>query len=134
MEELLISKLHTQDREFGYNITSGGDVPITYCDEVKQKISNAVSGEHHPCYGKHLSEETKQRISQSEKGAKKPTIALHKSIPIVCAETGIVYPSAKIAAQRTSIQRTGIVAALKGRRQTAGGYHWNYYNQLLIDS
>lgn len=130
MEELLIQQLHTQDPEYGYNITSGGDVPISYSKLVKKKISNAVSGEKHPCFGKHLSEETKQRISESERGKKKPSIAEKKSIPVVCVETNIIYPSAKIASETTGIQRTGIVAVLKGRRETAGGFHWDYYHQL----
>jgi hypothetical protein len=36
--------------------------------EVKDRISNANSGEKHPMYGKHHTEETKKKISQKNTG------------------------------------------------------------------
>lgn len=130
MEELLIRELKTQDPKYGYNVTGGGDTPINATQEVRDKISAAVKGEKHPCFGKHLSEETRKKISASEKGTKKPSIAKLKSIPVICVETNQVYPSAKIAAQKTGVERTGITQAAKGHRQTAGGYHWQYYIEI----
>ena len=127
MEELLIKEFKTQDTRYGYNVTGGGDIPINATQEVRNKISAAVSGEKHPCYGEHLSELTRKRISESEKGTKKPSIAVLKSIPVFCVETGLIYPSAKIAAEETNIERTGITQVVKGKKQTAGGYHWQYY-------
>lgn len=37
---------------------------------VKEKISESISAEKHPNYGKHLSDETKQKISKAHKGMK----------------------------------------------------------------
>ena len=37
-------------------------------DETKQKISESISGEKHPLYGKQLSEETKKKIGEAMKG------------------------------------------------------------------
>ena len=46
------------------------------------------------------------------------------SIPVLCVETNIVYPSAHEASRKTGIKQPSISACLNGRRKTAGGYHW----------
>lgn len=59
----------------GYNLTEGGDGGIL-CEETRRKLSKThkglLSGEKHPMFGKHLSEETKKKIGKSQKG-KHPT-------------------------------------------------------------
>ena len=40
---------------------------IHLSEETKQKLSELNTGENHPNYGKHLSEETKQKISEANK-------------------------------------------------------------------
>lgn len=37
-------------------------------DETRQKLSQAMSGKHHPNYGKRLSEETRRKMSEARKG------------------------------------------------------------------
>lgn len=72
--------------EFGYNLTSGSNVPLEISNdtrwrmsnsaknkkppslETKRKLSEAHKGENHHLYGKHHLEETKKRISKSHKG------------------------------------------------------------------
>jgi len=39
-----------------------------HSEETKQKMSDAKSGENHPMFGKHHSEETKEKISNGNKG------------------------------------------------------------------
>jgi hypothetical protein len=39
-----------------------------HSEETKNKLSNALRGENHPNYGKHRLEETKKKISNTEKG------------------------------------------------------------------
>lgn len=55
MERYYIKKYKAQDQEIGYNISPGGD-------------GGCVYGEKHPMLGKHLSDEHKRKISDSEKG------------------------------------------------------------------
>lgn len=50
----------------GLHVAWNRGIPLT--EEVKLKLSIALSGENHPNFGKHLSDITKQKISESNKG------------------------------------------------------------------
>ena len=60
----------------GYNLTKGGGGSAdtwANCpnkEERKEKFRQSYSGRNHPMYGKHLSKETKRRISQAKLGHK----------------------------------------------------------------
>lgn len=45
---------------------------------------------------------------------------------VICLENKQEYDSIKKAAEQTGINRSNIVACCKGRRTTAGGYHWKH--------
>ena len=47
-----------------------------------------------------------------------------KKTAIMCVETGEVFPMVKTAAEWAGVTSSTISAALAGRTQTAGGYHW----------
>ena len=49
----------------------------------------------------------------------------HKK-PVRCVETGVVYESAKAAADDYDTYRECIVKVLKGRQKTHRGLHWEY--------
>ena len=49
------------------------------------------------------------------------------SRPVLCVETGIVYSSGKQAGRKTGIDDGSINHACSGRCQTAGGFHWKFY-------
>lgn len=64
----LIKKYNTQiDSGRGYNVDYGGKHRVV-SDRTRKKISEALSGEKHPNYGKHHSEITKERIRNSNLG------------------------------------------------------------------
>ena len=88
LEMQLIAKYKTQDEKYGYNLDSGGH-NTQHSEETKRKIgisnhialqgskwseehrqlmSEMFSGEGNPFYGKHHTEETKKKISESRKG------------------------------------------------------------------
>ena len=77
IEIKLIKECKSNIREFGYNISNGGNVKGTHSEETKKKMSDAHKGKLNPMYGvkspmtgKTHSEETKRKISAKLKGNK----------------------------------------------------------------
>lgn len=66
-EKLLINKLNTMDAQYGYNLREGGSNG-GLSEETRKRISESTKGEKSHMYGKHLSESTKTKISNSRKG------------------------------------------------------------------
>lgn len=60
-ESYWINQLKTQNKSYGYNLTSGGDGVLNRSEESKAKWLAKM-------LGRHLSEEHKQKISESNKG------------------------------------------------------------------
>lgn len=81
-----------------------------------------------------MSEETKRKISMSEKGKvvsvksreKMRASARYKCKPLLCVETGMIFESLSMAEQITKIPSGNITHAAHGRRYKAGGYHWRF--------
>lgn len=48
------------------------------------------------------------------------------SRPVQCIETGIIYPSILDAGTQTGIDPAHLGDVARGKRKTAGGYHWRY--------
>jgi hypothetical protein len=51
------------------------------------------------------------------------------SNPVLCLETGIVYPSAQEAARVNNLTQGNISRCCRGERKTAGGLHWQLATQ-----
>ena len=137
------------NREFGYNIASGGTCP-TLTEETKQKISQArkgnnygKTGENAPMYGKHHTEDARKKISIAMSGINNPfygkthsedtktkEIIKHldecKTIEQYDKDGNLIerYWSVHEASRRTGINRACIIAALNGTQKTAGKCLW----------
>lgn len=84
MEISLIALYDTTNILYGYNLTNGGNATV-YTKEVRKKISDNhadVSGENNPFYGKHHTEETKEKIRKKNKinfaGANNPMYGVRR--------------------------------------------------------
>lgn len=104
-------------------------------DEVRAKMSAAqktrVSSDSyvHPNAGKHLSEETKAKLSIARLGKEPWNKGLTNSLPgkqVRCVETGVVYISVAQAASDVGTQPQNIFQVLRGKAKTAKKYHWEY--------
>ena len=166
LEIELISKYRSNDREFGYNKSSGGESSVRglhwhqsketiekksqkmrgrkLTQEQRKKLSESLKGHVSPNKGKHLSEEAKTKISNAlkkwnaehespNKGRKykktqEAILATSRGHykPVVCVETGIIYESMMYAGIFTNIDHSSISAVCRGKRKSAGGYHWRY--------
>lgn len=59
-------------------------------------------------------------IHGNNKNRKKPVMVFYKDGSMCC------FPTVREAARMTGIPESNIVACLKGRLKTAGGYRWKY--------
>lgn len=92
--------------------------------ETKLKMSLSRIGEKNHFYGKKHNEKTKKILSETRKkyvGVKHP-----RAKPVLCIETGIIYPYIRKAQMETSISESHISSCCNGKLKTAGGYHWKY--------
>lgn len=154
-EKELIAEYKTQDKTYGYNIMEGGIASILP-QEVREKISHALMGNKnglgHPCSeekkrkiseaqkGRKLTAEHKAKLSMAKKGKKhgrpseetiKKISDAHKKKPVVCQETGIIYPSIQNCAKTLGIDATYVCACCKGRVKSIKGFHFHYYENPI---
>lgn len=99
-------------------------------EEMKLKLAESHRTES---FRKKLSEANKGRKMSEE--AKKKNSEAHIGLgtkKVVCVETGIVYNSVAEAAEVNMIKGHGHISeCCKGNRKTAGGYHWEYYKEVI---
>ena len=153
----LIKKYKSNQKAYGYNIANGGNSNGKHSDETKKKIKENhfdISGKNHPMYGRHHSEETKQKMSKSKTGKKhitseetriKISNALKgreikkewiekmaeghkKSILQYSLDNQFIkkWNSIKDIETELGIAHQSIVACCKGRIKTSHNYIWKY--------
>lgn len=71
-KEIELIRFHrSNDKNYGYNLSSGGEATNAGCklsEEARKRISESRKGEKHPYYGKKLSEEHRQKLGDSHRG------------------------------------------------------------------
>lgn len=96
-------------------------------DALKQwsdpEIKNKITGSNNGMYGKHHSDETRQKMSEKKKG--KPSTK-RNTTPVLCVELNRVFDCSVTAGDELSIYSGSILEVCKGNRKTAGGYHWEF--------
>lgn len=138
LEIKYIAEFHTTDSKTGYNSTEGGDGTkgIHYRTEKQlQALKNRRSfkGELNPNFGKHLSDEAKERLRQAHLGLKASMEARMKmSKPVIQytleGEFLKEYFSIKSAAEEVGCNSSLIMRVCQGKKKTAKGYIWKYKN------
>lgn len=124
-EILLIDKLKSNQRDYGYNIANGGQTCGSHSEETIKKMSLARSGDKNPNYGKKFSEEHRKKISETHKGLlvgeKNPAAKA-----VVCIETQQKFPTMKSASIFANCCKESLSQAVRNPNRSAGGYHWKY--------
>lgn len=69
-EIICIDFYQSNDKRYGYNLTKGGEGTngTKLSDITKQKMSKSRTGNKNPMYGKHRSEETKEKLRKANLG------------------------------------------------------------------
>lgn len=81
-----------------------------------------------------MSDETRKKLSLAHKGKvpswkgqrRSDEYRAKKSKAIICVETSVRYFGLMEAERQTGISHSNISNCLKGKRNTAGGFHWKY--------
>ena len=141
------------DRQYGYNLTSGGEmIPgYRYSEETRRKQSEMRKGlqvgERNPMFGKCHAEESKKLMSIRKKGKRSSFYGKHFSEEskqkqrdnhigrftgadnphaksVMCLETGEVFQTLTEASRKTGVHPCSISMAINGTYKTAGKLHW----------
>lgn len=103
----LIKLYNTNNRNFGYNISLGGDCPLI-TDETKEKIRQSKLGHY-------TSNDTKKKMSLAKIGSNHPSAR-----KIICINTKSIYDTAIQAKNETGINDGNILLCCKGIIKSAG--------------
>ena len=147
----LISYYNSNNVNFGYNMSTGGESGskgYKYTDEQRKHMSEIHKGEKNGMYGKrhteetivkdriahlreNLSEDTIHKMSIAKIGKKRSDESIQKQIEtisnkVICIETSMVYNGTKEAGRLNNIDPSCISKVCRGERKTAGGFHWCY--------
>lgn len=149
IETRLIAECRATDPAFGYNHCIGGAVNCgnrltaerraqiseelknrDVRDETREKLRRANLGKQHTDaakakmraakLGKKLPEATRIKMRESNRGKRNKFVR--------CLELGQVFRSMADAEAATGVAHENIAKVCMGKRQTAGGYHWEYYD------
>lgn len=121
----LIAYYKSNQPEYGYNISNGGNYAGKHSEETKRKIGDFNKG-------KITSEETKRKMSESGKGKNAISVAqytkngkfikIHDSMSDAMNDIG-----------KGSVAPTMICACCNNKIKSAYGYIWRYKNDVLTD-
>lgn len=147
----LISFFNSNNEQYGYNLSSGGEsgsYGYRFTDEQRKKMSDVHKGEKNGMYGKNhsqkakeknsvahkkenLSPDTIRKMSVAKKNKKRTKESVQKQIQkiskvVICVETQVEYISTKEAGKINNIDPSCIAKVCRGERKTAGNLHWCY--------
>ena len=145
LEVYYIDLYKTLNRNKGYNLTSGGTNNKIYSDETRARISNSlkghevsiesrikisknhadVRGSNNGMYGRHHSEEAKQKVGQANKGR---VSARRNCYNVYCMDLDKTFDDAATAGKILNLDSGAILKCCRGERKTCGGYHWKFIN------
>lgn len=101
----------------------------------RAKISSLVKGEKNPNYNNKWSDEQKKYLSEKQKSSQRYVNENNPTAKqIICLETGEVFDCIKFAMERYQVKHPkSFTVALECHYKTAGGLHWELYNEKLLD-
>lgn len=154
LEIELIDKLRANEPSFGYNCTSGGEMPEMN-ELSRKKLSMSMMGNTNglgkQCSpekrrkigdaqrGRKFSAEHRQRISKAKTGkthkpisaeARRKIAEKHEMKPVYCPETDTTYESIQECARQLKINATSVCAVCHGKHHTHHGYHFHYAEEV----
>ena len=102
----------------------------TQSDNVRDSIRNGSYSYEASARGGKIAGKINGKITGAKNGKKS---AKKTSKPIRCIETGAIYSSIREAGRQLDISHGDIGRCCRGRRPTAGGFHWEFVD-LVAES
>lgn len=149
MEQELIAQNRTNEKVFGYNLSSGGEAGsfgVKWTEERKKRYRENHSGVNHPRFGKKFSKEQIERLKKSRNMRETSPLSIEaqnrsaKSMRrrVICVETGEEFDSMHAAADKYHVSAGAIsVACAQYPVRTSAGYHWKEkekeYGDVQVD-
>ena len=93
--------------------------------EYHKHLSEAMRGEKHWNYGRHYDDAMRKKLSEAHKG-----LPGNRNKRVLCIETGVIYDSAKSAAEAIGKCGSAVRGHCRGRSKTCGGMHFKYIDDL----
>ena len=117
---------------------SDGRKGMKFTEEHKQKLSEVFSGENHPMYGKHHTEEANEKNRKAHLG-KNVGKDNGNSSCVICLETLQVFETVKDASIWIGHKsHCNICSCCTGKKKSCGKHpitgeklHWMYYDEYL---
>lgn len=119
----LIAEYKSNQREFGYNVAPGGEIPwnagkigiFHHSEDTRRKMSESHAGKPAPSKGCKRSEEFKQKLRNYQY---RPILQIDEDGNVIGE-----FDNIKDVYIKTGI---GVSRCLSGKFKTAGGYHWRW--------
>lgn len=140
-ERFFIVFFDSQNPEFGYNLTAGGDANPMCCPELVAKKTESLKRyyENNPELLEHLREKTRENnkllwsnpdsIFHSSTYREKQRLGIQNKFgkKVRCVETGEIYNCLSDAARAIGVKsHTAITICCNNPKRTAKGKHWQF--------
>ena len=135
-ERELISFYKTTCKDYGYNLTGGGDGMFNPSDELRQKMRERKLGKNNYFYDKHFNGKENPFYGRKHKDSSRELISKNhanvsgkqnpRATPVICIELNKRYDTITDASIELNINNGTIGQCCRGKLKTAGGYHWKY--------
>ncbi len=140
MERFFVALYNTCNREFGYNKSAGGEAPgtgvhRTLSEETRRKIREAQKGKKIAPEAIRKRVEARKGYKHSEETKEKMSEAAKVPILQIDPNGNLIgrFDSILTAATKTNVAKQNICKCCKGIRKTAGGYMWRYYEEKRFE-
>lgn len=124
-ETYYIAFYKTTDRQYGYNISPGGDNHIM-SEEGKKRLSDRMK-KNNPMKNSEVSNRVREKnIGRKHSQQTREKMSESRKKKIQCVETGEIFESRQAAAEYYNVSPSGIGRAATGEQLTSAGFHWRY--------
>lgn len=127
LEQFFIQNYQTNRKEFGYNMTRGGQNAPTMTGKHHSKETRKKM--HDVALGRVISEEQKRKHSAVMKGRMVGS-KNHKSRAVRCIETGEVFETQRAAAEAKGVLQSKISLCCQGKSRQTHGLRWEYVERM----